>query len=209
MFLINSRDHLIFETPQRSIRKALHAKGCTFSRSYGANLPSSFTRVISHALVFSTCPPVSVCGTVIFTHNLEAFLGSLASMTSTHTGLLIRSQINSHPDFPKQPTYSVKLALPTASSPSLLRHPFECKNSTGIFACFPSTTPLGLALGADSPYADERCVGNLGLPAGRSLTCLIVTHVSIRTSDTSSPLSKEPSSAYRTLFYHHCLRNNP
>ncbi len=209
MFLINSRDHLIFETAQSSHRKDVHPKRCTFSRSYGANLPSSFTRVISHALVFSTCPPVSVCGTVRFTHNLEAFLGSLASMTSTLTGLPITSQINSRPDFPKQPTYRFRRALPIARSPSLLRHPFECKSSTGIFACFPSTTPFGLALGADSPYADERCVGNLGLPAGRSLTCLIVTHVSIRTSDTSTDLSKPASTAYRTLFYHHRFRNNP
>ena len=37
--------------------------GHPFSRSYGANLPSSLTRVISIALVFSTCPPVSVWGT--------------------------------------------------------------------------------------------------------------------------------------------------
>ena len=36
----------------------------TFSRSYGANLPSSFTRVLSSALEYSSCPPVSVCGTV-------------------------------------------------------------------------------------------------------------------------------------------------
>jgi len=34
--------------------------GRSFSRSYGAILPSSLTRVISITLVFSTCPPVSV-----------------------------------------------------------------------------------------------------------------------------------------------------
>ena len=34
-----------------------------FSRSYGFILPSSLTRVISRALVFSTYLPVSVCGT--------------------------------------------------------------------------------------------------------------------------------------------------
>ena len=34
-----------------------------FSRSYGFILQSSLTRVISRALVFSTCLPVSVCGT--------------------------------------------------------------------------------------------------------------------------------------------------
>ena len=37
-----------------------------FSRSYGANLPSSLTRVLPIALVFSTRLPVSDCGTVTF-----------------------------------------------------------------------------------------------------------------------------------------------
>ncbi len=35
----------------------------TFSRSYGVNLPSSLTRVLSSALEFSSYPPVSVYGT--------------------------------------------------------------------------------------------------------------------------------------------------
>jgi hypothetical protein len=39
--------------------------GRPFSRSYGARLPSSLTGVHSSALVYSTSPPVSVCGTVV------------------------------------------------------------------------------------------------------------------------------------------------
>ena len=35
------------------------------SRSYAGNLPSSFSTLRSSALVFSTCPPVSVSGTVL------------------------------------------------------------------------------------------------------------------------------------------------
>ena len=69
---------------------------------------------------------------------------------------------------------------------------------------FPSTTPFGLALGADSPCADERCAGTLGLSARRIFTSFIVTHVSIRTSDTSSKPYGSPSQAYRTLLYHAC-----
>ena len=38
--------------------------GHPFSRSYGVSLPSSLTEVPSSTLVYSTCPPVSVCGTV-------------------------------------------------------------------------------------------------------------------------------------------------
>ena len=90
---------------------------------------------------------------------------------------------------------------PSPGQPSLLRHPVAAKCSAGILTSFPSTTPFGLALGADSPCADERCAGTLGLSARRIFTSLIVTHVSIRTSDTSSAPRGTPSQAYRTLLY--------
>jgi hypothetical protein len=75
---------------------------------------------------------------------------------------------------------------------------------TGILTRFPSTTALALVLGADSPCADERGAGNLGLSASRPFTCFIATHVSIRTSDTSSKGHPSPSQAYGTLSYHLC-----
>jgi hypothetical protein len=68
--------------------------------------------------------------------------------------------------------------------------------------CFPSTTTFVLVLGADSPCSDERRAGNLGLTASRLFTCFNATHVSIRTSDTSSSPLEPPSQAYRTLPYH-------
>ena len=43
--------------------------------------------------------------------------------------------------------------------------------------------------------------GNLGLSAWGLFTPIIVTHVSIRTSDTSRTLLNFPSTAYRTLPY--------
>ena len=43
------------------------------SRSYESNLPSSFNIVLSSALVYSTCPPVSVWGTVLL---VELFPGT-------------------------------------------------------------------------------------------------------------------------------------
>ena len=121
---------------------------------------------------------------------------------ATLRSLPIASQINTCPDLPKHATYSLRPGKPTPSQHSLLRHPITVQPSTGILTRLPSITPLGLTLGADSPYADERCVGNLGLPASGNLTRFIVTHVSIRTSDTSSKPSGSPSSAYRTLSYH-------
>ena len=72
----------------------------------------------------------------------------------------------------------------------------------GILTWFPSPTPFGLGLGAGSPCADWPCAGTLGLPARGVLTLFIATHVSIRTSDTSSIPHRTPSQAYGTLRYH-------
>ena len=95
-----------------------------------------------------------------------------------------------------------KLTIPTVRQPSAIRPPIASYDGAGILTCFPSATHLCLALGADSPYADERCVGNLALSARGLFTPFNATHVSIRTSDTSSILYKTPSQAYRTLSHH-------
>ena len=92
---------------------------------------------------------------------------------------------------------------------NLLRLPIASKRGIGILTDFPSTTPFGLALGADSPCADERGAGNLGLSASGPFTRFIATHVSIRTSDTSSNPYGSPSQAYRTLSYHVSVPFNP
>src|SRR5699024_5237854 len=86
-------------------------------------------------------------------------------------------------------------------SPSPIRHPILLYRGAGILTCFPSATHLCLTLGADSPCADERCAGNLGLTARETFTPFIATHVSILTSDTSSASRNAPSTAYRTLSY--------
>ena len=59
MFLLNSRHPLVC-APYAWLPK----RRAPFSRSYGGNLPSSFSTVLSNASVFSTSPPVSVSGTV-------------------------------------------------------------------------------------------------------------------------------------------------
>ena len=59
MFLVNSRHPLACATLHR-----LPGRESPFSRSYEGNLPSSFSIVLSSALVYSTSPPVSVSGTV-------------------------------------------------------------------------------------------------------------------------------------------------
>ena len=106
------------------------------------------------------------------------------------------------PDLPKHPAYTLKPRHPPRGCPNLLRPLIAVQRSTGLLTGFPSTTPFGLALGADSPCADERCAGTLGLSACGLFTRIIVTHVSIRTSDTSSMPHSTPSPAYGTLPYH-------
>ena len=112
----------------------------------------------------------------------------------------------SRPDLPKQHAYTLNPRLfldkPICGMCNLLRLPIASKRGIGILTDFPSTTPFGLALGADSPCADERGAGNLGLSASGPFTRFIATHVSIRTSDTSSNPYRSPSQAYRTLSYH-------
>ena len=115
--------------------------------------------------------------------------------------LVITSRL-SRADLPTQHAYMLKPGRPTPGCCNLLRPPIASWTGTGILTCFPSTTPFGLALGADSPYADERCVGNLGLSASGPFTRFIATHVSIRTSDISSIRYQTPSQTYRTLPYH-------
>jgi hypothetical protein len=68
VFLLNSWLYHFTETDQN--RYAL-------SRSYSVNLPSSFSTAHPSALEYSSHPPVSVCGTGCFKHNLEVFLGGL------------------------------------------------------------------------------------------------------------------------------------
>ncbi len=73
MFLLNSRNPLTIAASFSSIRMDFTYQRHTFSRSYGAILPSSFTQVLSRALVFSTRPPVSVYGTVQYHLSLSDF----------------------------------------------------------------------------------------------------------------------------------------
>ena len=72
---------------------------------------------------------------------------------------------------------------------------------TGISTRCPSTTPVGLALGPDSPWADWPAPGTLGLSAGKVLTCLIATHACILTPTPSTTRSLCGFTGCRTLPY--------
>ena len=154
MFLVNSRSHQVTATPISLESKSHHQRGRTFSRSYGANLPSSFTRVLSSALGFSPHPPVSVYGTVTYYLKLRSFswkhgINHFPAQRPVVSYLDIKS-----PDLPKPSAYILSPGQPSPGSSSLLRPSIAATQSTGILTSCPSTTPFGLALGADSPCAD-------------------------------------------------------
>ena len=82
----------------------------------------------------------------------------------------------------------------------LIRHG-RAHTGTGISTRCPSTTPVGLALGPDSPWADWPGPGTLGLSAGKVLTCLIATHACILTPHTSTTPSLGGFAGEGTLPY--------
>jgi hypothetical protein len=146
---------------------------------------------------------VSVCGTVALQLKLRGFSWEPGI---THLGpasrpFVITPQL-SHADLPTRHAYTLQPGRPTPGCANLLRPPIALQAGAGILTSFPSATTFVLTLGADSPCADARGAGNLGLTARGTFTPFIATHVSIRTSDTSSNPYESPSQAYGTLSYH-------
>ena|SRR5690554_2714107 len=134
----------------------LHPGERTFSRSYGTILPSSFTQVLSSALVFSTRSPVSVYSTVVYYLKLRRFSWKYGINHFVSTVVETRHHVSEykHPDLPRCSSYRLKPGQPTPGWPSLLRLSIAVIAGIGILTDFPSTTDFSLALGADSPCPD-------------------------------------------------------
>ena len=118
-----------------------------FSRSYGVNLPSSLTRVLSNTLVFSTCLPVSVCGTDSMTISLEDFLDDPPLQVASPEGSTCSPNHIMSTDFPIDPrsgfdAHYQQLRWRLGPCPSITDH-----TGYGISTVCPSATPFGLALG--------------------------------------------------------------
>ena len=112
------------------------------SRSYGVNLPSSLTTLLSLALEFSSYLPVSVCGTGILDIH-KAFLASRRA-----------------PD-----RATIACQLPFGSVPLL-----KSFDGNGLSTVCASTTPFGLALAPDYLEADAPSFKNLRFSAIMILT---------------------------------------
>ena len=123
--MLNSRYPLLSATRRCLGREAFHISRHTFFLSYGVSLLSSLTTVLTSALVCSTRPPESVCGTVTNLTHLEVFLGSMGSTTSRDLtkSLDITSRRNETVDLPAVSAYGFVPGHPTPGWPTLLRHP--------------------------------------------------------------------------------------
>ena len=167
-------------------------------------MPSSLTRVFSRALGFSPHLPVSVCGTGTL---------YLDSSFSWQPGISDFGTI--FPSYSYLRLHDWRICLPITlltstphqlgALPILLRHYFSqsISGGTGISTSFPSTTPFGLALGPDLPWADEPSPGILRFSAGRILTCLfayLYLHSHFLTLQHSF---RYAFSVLRTLLYQH------
>src|SRR5437762_12156158 len=121
---------------------------------------------------------------------MELCIGAFAEQAP----LVVTPQL-SRSDLPTQHAYTFEPGQPTPGAPNLLRPHIASGIGTGILTCFPSTTHFCLALRADSPCADERCAGNLGLTASGPFTRLRPTDVSSRACGTSRLPDRTPSQA--------------
>ena len=165
MFLLNSRLGLF---------SAAASLQHPFSRSYGAFLPSSLTRVLPFVLGSSPCLPVSVCGTgasVLFSSfSRQCELNRFATLIS----LRIKAQI---------PGARSLLRPILAPCTGLTITPLglsSCVTASYIVPSAVQEFPPALhrlrlsvlGLGPDLPWADEPSPGNLRLSTGKFLACL-------------------------------------
>ena len=149
MFLINSRYSHFTATPKCFVRKGLHTQGHTLSRSYGVKLPSSLTKFNPIALGCSPHSPESVYGTGRFSNTSKLFLEAWLVPLQEHKAPRIHASVLSVADLPTTPPTRLHLN-PITGWEYLLRPSYTYTNSgNGILTVFPSTTPIGLALGPD------------------------------------------------------------
>ena len=127
-------------------------------------MPSSLTMLLPPALGSSPYPPVSVFGTGA-ARAIAAFLGTPPTLFAT-LGSLRVTRLAWRAGLPPRRLPRLRRVLrPRHALPACVPTVLP-RRSTGISACCPSATPPGLALGPDSPRADQLHPGNLGYPAG-------------------------------------------
>ena len=150
-----------------------------FSRSYGTFLPSSLTRVLPFACVFSTRLPVSVWGTGGLLLRLRAFSRPAGWATSSLAGRRHGLSTACHRHSTRRLAYPQSLALPP-------------QVGTGLLTGCPSSTPSGLDLGPTNPTRTDLPSEPLDSRRTR-FSHVFATHASILTPHHSNDPSRSPS----------------
>ena len=147
-------------------------------------MPSSLATVLSLTSGYSPCPPVSVLVRAA-SALLEAFPGSWPHVLGYFPWISpARHVLHSARGFSCVPAIPLGPKSIHRVTLAFSVTPLAPLTGTGIIACFPSTTPFGLALGPDLPRADEPSPGILGLSV-----CRILTYISLLTPAFSLPCS--------------------
>ena len=149
MFLVNShRGHFSAATFGSTCAYFTYSWHPLF-RSYGVNLLSSLTTVLSSTLGYSPHLPVSVYGTIGRASRLEVFLGSMLRVglwpRASHSRLSL-----SRTDLPILPAYTLRPPIPTGGrpfTPASPHHSNDTLPAREYSTRFPSSTPFGLDLG--------------------------------------------------------------
>ena len=129
VFLLNSQLTLFTVSAQGFIREGCHPSHHPLSRSYGAILPSSLTGVLSNALEFSSCLPVSDCGTGTFKASSDDF--SRQHSLNQFVLTVVSTPQRPHPTLRRH--YSVGPGHPIPGWPSFLR-PRRPSNASSVVA---------------------------------------------------------------------------
>jgi hypothetical protein len=143
--------------------------GRPFSRSYGANLPSSLTEPHSSTLVSSTSPPVSVCGTVA-TPLASGFSrqprpGPLGAPRGGPSHSPLGHRAPAFPPGRSLPAWTPcdrALGLPRCVPASLV----AVRRGTGLITRAPSPTAPALGLGPPHPQRIARAAEPSGFRCG-------------------------------------------
>ena len=166
-------------------------------------MPSSLTRVLPIALVFSTCPPVSVLVRARPT-SLDAFLGGLASRTSPYAGSTsclrlcerrISLSLALH-SYPRSTIAWVPLAYPVPPLVIAVGTWYRNINLLSIAYAFRPRLRSRLTLSRLALLRNPWAFG------GRVSHSPFVTHASILTSQRSTAGLRRRFSALGTLPYH-------
>ena len=154
MFLLNSRLGLLIAALRSSGSKSLHSQGHPLSLSYGVNLPSSLTRILSNTLGYLPQPTSVGLRYGRSYPNNGVFLDRVESIESRWVAPQLPPLLGlARGDFPP-PAPTIRDApcpMGTLNLSSCTPRGLANTGGAGILTSCPSPTPLGLGLGPTNP----------------------------------------------------------